>query len=222
MRGLLAFITISLLAFGPGCGLVSVFSSPTRYEREIPAEYDLASEKGKILAVVGQAGWVNIPVDLKTKLTAALNKSLAERLGLKQKQIIDNEKTRDFLEPEDKAGGFSPYSIGKKSGAAFVLYVELDDFNMTRVTETNYLKADVSGKVALYDIEAEKKVWPETEPAKLIRVGFDIEQGGYQAVTTRLAGSFAHCTTRYLYDCPVAKFKHFDDASINDWDPWSQ
>lgn len=214
-------LIISVLIFAGGCQVAGIMTSPTRHERKIPAEFDLASHLDeKILVVVDSADWSNVPVDLKQKLTKALNVSLAERLELDKENIIDYKNEKDFLAGEDKTSPKLAFNIGKKAGADFVLFIGLYDFDISTITETDYYKAEISGKAALFDINETMKVWPKEEKGKFIRVGFDVEQGGYSGVTRRLAGSFAHCTVRYLYDCPVANFKHFDDRTLNQLQQW--
>ncbi|MBN1796864.1 MAG: hypothetical protein JW804_09350 [Sedimentisphaerales bacterium] len=225
MKKFVFFITALILIYNSGCGFIGTMGSPTRDERKIPAEYNLASkekkkEKEKILVVAEAAAWSNIPFDLKDKITCAINQSLVEKLKLDKKLIINFKNEMDYLEGLDKSSEKIAFDTGKKAGADLVLYIEIYNFDSTKITETSYHQARLSGRAALFDIKNEQKVWPVTEQGKLIDVGFDIEQGGYSDVTTRLAGAFAHCTVRYLYNCPVAKFKNFDDRSMSQLEQW--
>jgi hypothetical protein len=57
---------------------------------------------------------------------------------------------------------------------------------------------------------------------KDVRVGFDIESRGQEIATERLAASAAHCTVRYLYDCPEPRFKIAEDRSDESWKAWRE
>jgi hypothetical protein len=84
----------------------------------------------------------------------------------------------------------------------------------------DYYKGRLAGRVGLFETSTGQRLWPITESGKRINVLFDVEKGGYTASSTRLLKAFAHCTTRYLYDCPVEKFKIFEDKSSNEWENW--
>jgi hypothetical protein len=223
MKKLTIFLLLILVLLLAGsCSLFGIFASPTSHERTIPAEYNLAGiEKGQtVLVVVDSPDWSSVPLDLKQKLITSLNIGLRDKLKIKEKYILNFKNKTDQLAGHDRSSLMLPYNVGKKAGADFVLFVELYGYDAQKVTQTSYYKAEVSGRAALFDINNEQKLWPKNDRAKFIRVGFDIEQGGYNEVTKRLAASFTHCTVRYLYDCIAAQFKHFDDRTVTQLEQW--
>jgi hypothetical protein len=209
-----------VLLFVCGC-IVPIFTEPTRHEKKIPAEYNLALAKDKkIVVLVENPIWANAPVSLTAQLTTELNKSLTDKVGLKPKDLISYEKVQTYRAVVQDTSQLSPVELGRAVGADLVLFAEVHEFALGQTAETDYYKGRLAGRVALFDVASGQKLWPESESGKLIMVAFDVEQDGYDEATDRLARAFAHCVTRYLYDCPVAKFKIFEDKSGTGWKDW--
>jgi hypothetical protein len=215
-----AFITVLVLAFSCGC-IVPIFTEPTRHEKKIPAEYNLAVIKDRTIVVLTENPiWANAPVSLTSQLTAELNGDLTDKIGLKSEVLIPYERLQTFRATAPDAAGLSPSELGKAVGADLVLFVEVHEFALNKTIETDYYKGMLEGRAALFDAGSGKRLWPESELGKLIRVAFDVEQGDYNEAVDRLSRAFAHCVIRYLYDCPVAKFKIFEDKSGTGWKDW--
>ncbi len=220
MRKPAAFITITFLLFSSGC-IVPLLTEPTRNEKKIPAEYNLTLAQGKkVVVLVENPIWANAPVSLTSQLANELNKKLTDELGLKSKDLISYEKVQTYIQTVQGASQLSPAEIGRALGADLVLFAEVHEFILGQTTETNYYKGQLAGRAALFDVTSGQKLWPESEAGKPIRVAFDVEEGSYDKAVDRLARSFAHCVTRYLYDCPVPKFKIFEDKSGTGWKNW--
>jgi hypothetical protein len=220
MRKLVAYITVVVLSFTCGC-IVPILTTPTRHEKKVPAEYNLTLDKGKKIAVlVENPIWSNAPVSLTSQLTTAVTKNLTDDLGLKSKDIISNEKVQAYRVTMQSSSQLSPVELGRAVGADLVLFAQVQEFNLTQTMETEYYKGLLVGKAALFDVATEQKLWPESESGKSVRVAFDLEQGSYDDAVDRLVNAFAHCVTRYLYDCPVPKFKIFEDKSGTGWNEW--
>jgi hypothetical protein len=221
MRKNTAFITVVVLLFSSGCGVVSLMGTPTSSEKKIPAEFNLAAQKDKkVVVIVDNPAWVNAPPALATRLAADLTASLTAVLLLPPQNIIPYGKTQSLSAEATQAGPRSPVEMGKTAGADLVLFAELHEFTLAGLTETEYYKGELAGSAALFDCASGKQLWPASQQGKIIRVGFDLEKSGYTAADNRLAAAFAHCVTRYLYDCPVAKFKIADDRSGAGWENW--
>ena len=63
----------------------------------------------------------------------------------------------------------------------------------------------------------------DTQTVRIVEhVGFEIESRGQKVAAERLAASGAHCTVRYLYDCPVPSFKIAEDRSDENWRAWKE
>lgn len=215
-----AMITVAVLVFSGGC-IIPIFTTPTRNEKTIPAEYNLTLDKGKKVAVlVENPIWANAPVSLTLQITTAITQKLTGDLGLKSKNLISNEKVQIYRATMQDSAFLSPVELGKAVGADLVLFAQVQEFELTQMMETEYYKGQLAGKVALFDVAGGQKLWPEDEPGRTIRVAFDLEEGSYNNAIDRLINAFAHCITRYLYDCPVPKFKIFEDRSGAGWDQW--
>lgn len=213
--------TIVVLLFSCGCGTVPLLTTPTRHEKKVPAEYNLAAQQDKkVVVIVNNPVWVNAPSSLALRVAADVNNNLTEKLGLQPKNLVSNERLQTFRASTPEADSLSPAELGKAVGADLVLFAELHQFSLTQVTETEYYKGELVGRAAVFDCDSAEQLWPEAEQGKLIRVAFDVEEGDYSAADNRLAGAFAHCITRYLYDCPVHKFKIFEDKSGTGWEDW--
>jgi len=220
MRKPVAYVTIIVLLFVCGC-IVPIFTEPTRHEKKIPAEYNLAlAEDKKVVVLVENPIWANAPVSLASQLTTELNNNLTDKIGLKSEVLIPYERLQTFKAAAPDAAGLSPSELGKAVGADLVLFAEVHEFALSKTMETDYYKGLLEGRTALFDAGSGQRLWPESELGKVIRVAFDIEEGDYDKATGRLSRAFAHCVTRYLYDCPVAKFKIFEDKSGTGWKDW--
>jgi hypothetical protein len=220
MSKTIACITVVVLLFSSGC-IIPIFTTPTRHEKKVPAEYNLTLAKGKKIAVlVDNPIWSKAPVSLTSQLTTALTKNLTDDLGLKSKYLISDEKVQEYRTTMQGSSQYSPVELGRAVGADLVLFVQVQEFELTQTMETEYYKGQLAGKAALFDVATEQKLWPESEPGKPVRVAYDIEKGSYDDAVERLVNAFAHCVTRYLYDCPVSKFKIFEDKSGTGWNEW--
>ncbi len=220
MRKSTVFITVGVLLFSCGCKTVPIMTTPTRHEKKIPAEYNLAAQKDKKVAViVDDPSWVNAPSSLALQVAADLNSNLTEKLLLPSKNLIPYEQEQALGTGTPEAGAM-PVQLGKAVGADLVLFAQLHTFRLAQITETQYYRGELAGMAALFDCDSGQQLWPQEQQGKVIRVAFDLEQGDYDAASNRLARAFAHCITRYLYDCPVAKFKIFEDKSGTGWEDW--
>ena len=220
MKKTIACITVTVLLFSSGC-IVPILTTPTRNEKKIPAEYNLTLAKGKKIAVlVENPIWSNAPVSLTSQLTTALTGNLTGNLGLKPQNIISDEKVQAYRAAMQSSSQLSPVELGRAVGADLVLFAQVQEFALTQTMETEYYKGLLAGKAALFDVATEQKLWPASESGKPVRVAYDIEKGSYDDAVDRLVNAFAHCATRYLYDCPVPKFKIFEDKSGTGWNEW--
>ncbi len=221
MRKPEVIITMLILLLSSGCGMVAVMGTPTRHEKKIPAEYDLTEQKKKKIVIwVESPTWANIPANLSGQLRTSLHANLTEKLKVKSKYIIADEKVRSAAATNMVGIGMGVSEVGKAVGADLVLFAEMQEFSMPKVAEMDYYKGRLAGRVGLFDSATGQQLWPVTEQGKRIHVAFDIEKGNYSKATNRLARAFAHCTTRYLYNCPVDKFRIFEDKSNAAWENW--
>jgi hypothetical protein len=95
MRKLSVFLGLAMVFPHSGCnlaGVVPVLGTPTRYEKKIPPEYDLAQhEDQKILVLVNQPGWLGAQANLRYYLTEAINEHLTARVKVKSAYLVGYE-----------------------------------------------------------------------------------------------------------------------------------
>lgn len=221
MRKLTVCLILFVFSLNGGCKLIGLMSSPTPHEKKIPAEYKLAELKDeKILVLVSQPVWLNAEVDFRSSLTEEIRKHLVDKAKVRSENIIGYEKLLEFRATQPDFSYLSPSEVGQALDAEFVLFVLIEDHELSKTAETNYYKGSLGAKAVLIDISTKAKIWPQSEEAKFVRVGFELEPASRDTAISRLSKAFAYCLTRYFYDCPMAKFRILDDRSDTAWGQW--
>ncbi len=219
----LIFLLLGSLFYG-GCSanqLVGVIVSPTRHEKKVPAEYALGKDKGqKILVFVEQPVWLNVNTNLRSCLTAVVNKALEKKVKIKSKNLVSYNKLSEFRTNEPNFSSLDQAAVGAALGADKVLYIEVENYSLSKPGGTDYYKGFLDTFAVLIDVSGGMKVWPESEKSKRIRVGFELEERGQEIAVTRLVAASAYCIARYLYNCPVDEFKIADDRGGEGWKDW--
>jgi len=202
-----------------GCGFVSIFGTPTRHERKIAAEYELTEHAGqKLLVLINQPAWLNARVNLRYHLTRKMNENLAKKIKIRPEYLVSYDELSAFRTGRPSFHLLSPTEVAAALSADMVLFVTIEGYELDRIAETNYYKGSLSAHSILCQAATGRRVWPESEEGKRVKVGFEIESRGHEAAVDRLADDLAHCIVRYFYDCPEAKFKIADDRSEIDWE----
>jgi hypothetical protein len=226
MRKLIVFLGLAMVFPHSGCkfaGVVPLLGSPTKYEKKVPAEYDLAKRKGqKILVLVNEPGWLGAEVNLRYYLTEAINEHLTKKVKIKPAYLVGYDELSTFRSNQTGFSLLSAVDVGAALGADMVLLVMVEDYELSKMGEINYYKGFLGGQAVLIDVSAEEKLWPKPAESKSVRVGFEMEGGGQKAAVVKLAADFAHCTVRYFYNCSVDKFKIRDDRSDSAWGSWGR
>lgn len=214
-------ITIFAISLCCGCGVFGLFGTPARREKKVPAEFDLkAQSEKKLLVLVNQPAWLVTSADMNRRLTTAIHEKLMDKHTTGYRNLILYEQVADYLSRQPDNYVLSPEQVGRQLGAQLVLYVVLDKYELSQVSESDYYNGLLAGRVQLVDVRMDEILWPDSANGKSIRIEFEVEKGGYETAVVRLNNSFAHCTVRYFYDCPVPQFKIFDDKSHAGWQQW--
>jgi hypothetical protein len=223
MKKLTVFFVLAAVFFCSGCGIVGLLGTPSQYEKKIPAEYNLAKQKGKkILAFVEQPGWLDAQTNLRYYLTEAIRESLIAKVKVPPEYIISYNELSEFRSNKGDFSLLSPVAVGKALGADIVLFVMIEDYQLGEVAETtDYYSGLLGAQTALFETANGGKLWPESAEGKSIKVSFEAEHGQETAVK-RLASACAHCITRYFYNCTKDKFKIFDERSNAGWEEWKK
>jgi hypothetical protein len=201
--------------------MVSVMTTPTRYEEETPAEYKLTDlVDKKILVFVKQPYWLDSKVNLRVHLTDAIHEQLIKNVKVSPVRLIEYDKLSKYRSGRADFSLLKPSNIGKALGADVVLYVNITEVQLESMPDTDIYNSFLSARALLIDTSSGVNLWPDQSIGKSIKVGFDMEEKGMKAAISRLSRSTAHCIVRYLYDCKLAYFKTGDDKSNPAWEYW--
>jgi hypothetical protein len=226
IRQCLPGLALAALCLCGGCGfggLAAVMGTPSYHEATVPAEFDLTEQKAnRLLVLVEQPGWIDAKVNMRFYLTEAMDSSLAKYAEIPDPNLIGYDQLSAFREASPDFGQLSPTEIGSRIGADMVLKVHIDDLRLDEAGGPEFLKGKMDTQAVLLDVDSGLKLWPESEAAKKVNVGFEIEDRGWDMAVARLAAASAHCTTRYLYDCKKKRFRIFDDKTIVDVEDWEE
>ncbi|MHC4130906.1 MAG: hypothetical protein ACYSSP_04775 [Planctomycetota bacterium] len=217
----LFLVCITLGLFQCGCGMVSVMGTPTRYEKEIPAEYNLANmQEQKILVFVKQPYWLDTQVNLRVNLTDSIHEQLIKKARISPDRLIGYDALSKYRTGRPGFSLMKPSDVGKALGADIVLFVNVIDAKLENMPDTDIYTGSLSAQAFIVDTSTGVNLWPEQSSGRSISVGFEMEEKGLKAAISRLSVSTAHCIVRYLYDCKVAYFKIRDDKSDPDLAYW--
>ncbi len=223
MKKLIALSVVASIVslFHGGCAVVARMGTPTSHEKKIPAQYDISRNKGdKILILVEQPGWLNVQADMRSYLTDSVSSEITRKTKIPAKQFVPYNKISEYRSNKPNFASLSPVEVARAMDANVVLVMMIDNCQFTQLSDSGYYKAILDAQVMLFDSAANTKLWPVEGKTKIIKVGFDVEQGGRDIATSRLAAAAAYCTVRFLYDCPQDQFKIADDRSgigLSDW-----
>ncbi len=216
---LLACAALPIFLFQAGCGIASVLGTPTSAETKAPAEYDLAAQKGsKILVLIDQPVSLNTHPNLRYFVTDIISKLLQQRVKIPPELLIDYDNLAEFRSNVSDFSLLSPEQVGSALGADLVLLVIINDCQVREVTEAGYYSGSLDAQAALFKVTTGEKLWPMSEQAKIVQVGFEAERRGSDAAAVRLAVAAAHCITRHLYDCPKNQFRVSDERAAVGWE----
>ncbi|MDD5063156.1 MAG: hypothetical protein PHQ35_00140 [Phycisphaerae bacterium] len=210
---LIVFVVLAGLFFNSGCGIVGLVGTPSQYEKEIPAEYDLTKQKDKkILVLVKQPSGFRAKTNLHYYLTEAVRDSLVSNVKVKPKYVLSYKVLSEFRSNRSDFSSLSPEEVGKALGADIVLLVEIRDFQLNEVVGSGYYNGSLSVQAAVYDAN-DGKEWE----GRNVDVGFDTGERGQEGAAMRLVNACAYCITRYLYNCPEYKFRISDEGKNTGW-----
>jgi len=221
-RVMLTATVVAILVQG-GCGVVALTTTPTQYEKKIPAEYNLIKEKGiKVLVLVKEPAWLGARANLRYYMTKQLNKSLVKKVKIAPENVVSYQKLADFRARQDNFAALWPEELGRAFEADYVLLVRIGSFVLTEIDEMGFYKGSLNAQAVLVDTSTGKKVWPSVEDSKIIMVGYEVKKSNRTQAITKLAEDAAHCTTRYFYDCRKDKFKIAGDMSHISRKKWGE
>jgi hypothetical protein len=219
---IMAVTILPFLIFNAGCNIIAggaaALSTPTSSEMKVPAEYDLASQKAKKIAIlVDQSPSLNNQVNVRAVMTNALNALLHEQMDIPVKYLISYDTVAELRSNTPEYSTLTPDRIGSALGADFVLHVEIVYCRIIPVSQWEFLNGDMTVHAELFNVETGRKLWPDDGPAKVIQVGFESKHLTKDAAVSRLVYAAARCITRDLYNGPKNQFKVTDEKSDVGW-----
>lgn len=218
---LLALVMMPSLFFHTGCQMIlggaAALGTPTSSEMTIPAEYNLAAQKDKKVAVLVDQSMIHkTQANVRAHLTNALNILLHEKAGVSTKNLINYEAVADIRSNTPEYSMLTPDRIGAALGADYVLHVNVDYCSIT-VSQWEFINGDLTAHAELYNVETGHKIWPDDAAGRAVEVGFESKHISKDAGVSRLASGAASCIIRYLYTGPKNQFKVTDEKSDVGW-----
>ena len=213
MKKLVILVLFSTIILGGiGCRAISVISSPTIHEQKIPAEYKLAPQAKKgVLVFVDAAQGVARSREVIPDLTEVVKELLVKRVKINKKYIKSDKKLESLRARRDDPSVISPVQIGRESDAGLVLYILIEDYDLTQIDKRGYYAGSMVTRSVIFDVDSGDVLWPVSGQGKRTIAKFALETKGKEIAKDRLGMTVAHCVTRYLYDCPKPKFKASDE-----------
>jgi len=204
-----------------GCPLIGLLGTPTRREEKIPAEFDLAQhEESTLLVLVDQPAWLNARANLRYYLTNYVGARLIDKVGFPSDKLIRYERLSQFRSSRADFVLLSPTQVGQALEADMVLFVAIEDYELSSMDTTNYHKGSMAAWCSLWHVSGGKKLWPGSEESRRVDVGFEVGPAAADAAVERLTRAMAYCITRYFYDCPGDQFRIGDDRTQTEWVNW--
>jgi hypothetical protein len=211
---LIVFPVLAAVFFCGGCEIIGLIGTPSQYEKKIPAEYDLAGQKGKkILVLVEQPTWLGTKTDLRYYLTEVISESLVANVKVSPKYIISYKELSAFRSKESDFSSLSSTAVGKALGADIILLITIEKFQLNDIAGSGYYNGYLSAQAAIYDANGATE-WE----GKSVQVGFETGERGREPAVRRLVTACAYCITRYLYNCPEYKFRIPEEGSKTGWE----
>jgi hypothetical protein len=218
---ILAILLFVSALFCSGCGLVSVLGTPSGSEELVEAKFDISQRyDDKILVLVNQPAWMNSPVNYRRELTNKMNSYM--RLYFKDmpaENIIEYETVKQTRSMDIDFDNRNVIELGEMFDAGLIMYVEVLEFDMLRLTAEEYYTAEIKTVAMLYDGNTGDLLWPEIKGDSVTSLEIEFEKG-VEATMAKLATANAHCILRNLYDCKKHQYKVIEEKrqyEIEDW-----
>ena len=205
-------LCLCLTSFLTGCGIVSILGTTSGSEEVIKAKFDITERyDDKILVLVNQPGWINPPVNLRREITNKLNAYM--RTYFKKfpvQNIIDYETVAQMRNSDMDFDNRSVLELAEMFDAGLVLYVEISDFNLIRLTVDEHYSLEMKTSSVLYDGNSGQVLWPQTKGDSIVSLEIECERG-IEQIVLKITTANAHCILRNFYDCPKHKYRVIEE-----------
>lgn len=217
---LLVLPTIAGLA--SGCMLIPLLGSPAPYDIKVPTEIDLkARSEKKIVIFVEPTRSVSAP-GLDSDLAAAIKAELIKKASIQSGFLfVSGEASPGRANTNHDFRLLSPSQIAREQNAGTILYIRIEEFQMTLLHRQDYYTGHMVIRSMIFD-DAGTQLWPKEESGRLVRTRVEIETEGSEAARKNLIDATTHCICRYLYDCPKpdfnTKYEEIDYSKDEYWE----
>lgn len=205
-----------------GCTFFAALLSPGAYDIKIPAEYDLARQmKNRVVIFVEPVRSINCP-GLDVELAAAIRADLIKKAGIQSRFLfVSGEASPERAKTTIDFRRMSPSQIAKEQKAGIILYVRIEDYQMTSLHRDQYYTGHLFTRNLVFD-DSGNRLWPREASGRMIRTRAELEIAGPQEARRRLVEATTHCICRYFYHCPKpdfsTKYEEIDYSKDEFWE----
>ena len=210
-----------------GCELISIMSSPSSHETMVEPDFDLEAanktaqketkEGIKVAVIVDQASHIRSQMNLRYKLTTAINGLLVNKLGLEPEQVIDYKTIAKMRNSTKGFSAMKPYQIGKQLDCDYVIVVTIEQYDLYRLPEKGLYAGTSKAVFSLYGVKQNKRLVPKDTPAKSIEIEVEVERGLEESVD-RVLRAMSYCVVRDLYPISKPAYRIMDEKKDISWD----
>ncbi|MHC5060264.1 MAG: hypothetical protein ACYTFK_04165 [Planctomycetota bacterium] len=203
------------------CSVISVLSSKSYYEQKEPAEFMLKDvAEGGVLIYVDEAGAGKAELKLRPGLSEAAKMLLVKKARIESENFVSPERLSQLRRRREDFALLSPVELGREAGAAVVLYILVEKYELYAIDERAYHGGSLSVRSILFDVESGRVLWPVSGGGRVVNTRVEIETGGRQAALNRLISAAAHIITRNLYDCRKPEYRISDEEGGYRYENW--
>ena len=203
------------------CNMIGVIGSKSYYEQKVPAEFMLKDvAEGGVLVFVDEAGGGREELELRPGLSEMVGALLVKQARIKSKNLVSGDRLSQLRDQREDFSSLSPVQLGRAAGAAVVLYILVEDYELYAMGEQGYHSGSLVARSILFDVASGRALWPKRGDGRVVRTKVEIETGGRAATLNRLVAAAAHVITRSLYDCRRPAYRTADeegDYSSQQW-----
>ncbi len=195
------------LPIAGGCTILGFLMSPSASEQKIPARFRLADyEDQRLYLVVRGTRTSGMDVEVPELLSKAICKEIVRNVKWPETSVINAQQAG----PYNAFEYFSWTQVeenARREGAAFLLYVEVIEYELIPISSGNYWMGKLAARAILLDAESGQVLWPDDQTGRILRTAVDFEKKGRTELLWRLTTAAAHCVVREFYDCPKQAYK---------------
>jgi hypothetical protein len=219
-KAVVLFVLGGCFLFG-ACRMIGVIGSKSYYEQKVPAEFMLKDvAEGGVLIFVDEAGSGRGELELRPGLSEVVGALLVKKARIKSKNLVSHDRLSQLRDQREDFSSLSPVQLGRGAGAAVVLYVMIEDYELYAIDEQMYHSGSLVARSILFDVASGRVLWPRGGGGRVVKTRVEIETGGREAALNRLVAATAHGITRSLYDCRRPEYRMADEEGGYSPEQW--